>query len=36
VDLKVPRAARDRVPLLTAGGRLAWVGGHRIEHRFRL
>jgi tRNA(Ile)-lysidine synthase len=36
VDLKVPRSARDRVPLLTAGGRLAWVGGHRIEHRFRL
>jgi len=24
------------VPLLTAGGRLAWVGGHRIEDRFRL
>ena len=36
VDLKVPRAARDRVPLLTAAGRLAWVGGHRIEDRFRL
>jgi tRNA(Ile)-lysidine synthase len=36
VDRKVPRAARDRVPLLTAGGRLVWVAGHRIDHDFRL
>ena len=36
VDGKVPRATRDRVPLLTAGGRLVWVAGHRIDHDFRL
>jgi hypothetical protein len=32
----VPRATRDRVPLLTAGGRLVWVAGQRIDHDFRL
>jgi tRNA(Ile)-lysidine synthase len=36
VDGKVPRATRDRVPLLTADGRLVWVAGHRIDHDFRL
>ncbi|MEA2588260.1 MAG: tRNA(Ile)-lysidine synthase, partial [Actinomycetota bacterium] len=36
VDRKVPRAARDRVPLLTAGGHLAWVAGHGIDHDFRI
>ncbi|MEA2589328.1 MAG: tRNA(Ile)-lysidine synthase [Actinomycetota bacterium] len=36
VDGKVPRATRDRVPLLIAGGRLVWVAGHRIDHDFRL
>ena len=36
VDRKVARAARDRVPLLTAGGRLAWVVGHGIDHDFRI
>jgi tRNA(Ile)-lysidine synthase len=36
VDRKVPRAVRDRVPLLTAGGSLAWVAGHGIAHDFRL
>jgi tRNA(Ile)-lysidine synthase len=36
VDRKVPRSARDRVPLLIAGDRLAWVGGVGIDHGFRL
>jgi tRNA(Ile)-lysidine synthase len=36
VDAKVPRAIRDRVPLLTAGARLVWVAGHRIDHEFRI
>jgi len=36
VDGKVPRAIRDRVPLLTADGRLVWVAGHRIAHDFRI
>jgi tRNA(Ile)-lysidine synthase len=29
IDLKVPRWRRDRVPLLLAGGEIAWVVGHR-------
>jgi tRNA(Ile)-lysidine synthase len=36
VDRKVPRMVRDRVPLLTVGGSLAWVAGHGIAHDFRL
>ena len=36
VDSKVPRAIRDRVPLLTADGRLVWVAGHRIDHDVRI
>jgi tRNA(Ile)-lysidine synthase len=36
VDAKVPRATRDRVPLLTAGGRLVWVAGQRIAHDVRI
>ena len=30
VDEKVPRAWRDRVPLVVARGRIAWVVGHRV------
>jgi tRNA(Ile)-lysidine synthase len=30
VDHKVPREWRDRVPLLVAGGRIAWVVGYRV------
>ena len=29
-DAKIPRALRDRVPLLVSGGRIAWVVGYRI------
>ena len=29
-DVKAPREARRRVPLLVAGGRIAWVAGYRI------
>jgi tRNA(Ile)-lysidine synthase len=36
VDRKVARASRDRVPLLTAGGRLVWVAGIGIDHDFRI
>ena len=36
VDLKVPRADRDRVPVLTCGDRVAWVAGHRVDERFKL
>ena len=30
IDRKIPREARDHVPLLTAGGRIAWICGHRV------
>ncbi|MFB3816588.1 MAG: tRNA lysidine(34) synthetase TilS [Candidatus Methylomirabilales bacterium] len=35
VDEKIPRTGRGRVPLLLAGGRIAWVVGHRIAEDFR-
>ncbi|HLI55552.1 MAG TPA: tRNA lysidine(34) synthetase TilS, partial [Actinomycetota bacterium] len=36
VDAKIPRAERDRVPVLTCAGRIAWVAGFRIDDRYRL
>jgi tRNA(Ile)-lysidine synthase len=33
---KVPQAARDRLPLLVAGGRIVWVCGQRIDERCRV
>jgi len=30
INLKIPRAWRDRVPLLTAGDEIAWVCGRRV------
>ncbi|MBI2303252.1 MAG: tRNA lysidine(34) synthetase TilS [Chloroflexi bacterium] len=30
VDAKVPRAWRDRVPLVTGDGRILWVVGWRL------
>lgn len=35
VDAKVPREERGRIPLLLAGGRIAWVVGQRIAEEFR-
>lgn len=35
VDEKVPRQERARIPLLVAGGRIAWVVGRRIAEDFR-
>lgn len=34
VDAKVPRAERDRVPLLVAGDALLWVVGRRVDRRW--
>lgn len=34
VDAKVPRAARDRVPILVAGDEVLWIIGHRIDRRY--
>ena len=36
IDRRVPRAERDRLPLLCVGERIAWVPGVTIEERFRL
>jgi tRNA(Ile)-lysidine synthase len=36
IDRKVPRAERDRVPLLVVDGRIAWVPGITIEDDLRL
>ncbi len=35
VDAKVPRQERGRIPLLLAGGRIAWVVGQRVAEDFR-
>jgi len=36
VDRRVPRARRERIPLLCVGDRIAWVPGVTIDHRFRI
>ena len=35
-DAKVPRTERGRVPLITCGGEIAWVVGHRPDDRFKI
>jgi tRNA(Ile)-lysidine synthase len=34
-DRKVPRAERARVPIVEAGGEIAWVAGLAVDERFR-
>jgi len=36
VDAKVPARERDGIPIVCAGGRIAWVVGHCIDERFAL
>ncbi len=36
VDSGVPRHARHRVPLLVSGDEIVWVGGHRLDDRFKV
>lgn len=36
VDLKIPRQKRAKVPIITAGGMIAWVAPYRIDNRFRI
>jgi len=35
-DEKIARSERDKVPLVTAGGKLVWVAGLRIDDRFKI
>jgi tRNA(Ile)-lysidine synthase len=36
IDRKVPRTARDRIPLVVGPSGIAWVVGQRIGHPYRL
>jgi len=36
IDARVPRAERDRLPLLCVGDEIAWVPGITVNERFRL
>ncbi|HKH47107.1 MAG TPA: tRNA lysidine(34) synthetase TilS, partial [Thermoanaerobaculia bacterium] len=36
IDRRVPEGARDRIPLLCVGERIAWVPGITIDQRFRI
>jgi tRNA(Ile)-lysidine synthase len=35
-DHKVPRSQRHRLPVVVAGGRVAWVAGVAVSDEFRL
>ena len=34
INVKVPRAVRDRLPLIEAGGQIVWVSGFRVGQPF--
>lgn len=34
INAKIPAAWRDRIPLLVAGGQIAWLCGWRVDERF--
>jgi tRNA(Ile)-lysidine synthase len=36
IDLKIPRAERLRIPLVISGDAICWVGGVRIDERFKI
>jgi len=36
IDRKVPRPARERVPLVVSGSRIAWVVGFQIDDRYKV
>jgi tRNA(Ile)-lysidine synthase len=36
MSARVPRAERDRVPLVISAGQIVWVAGHRLDDRFRV
>ncbi len=36
IDHKVPKMDRPRIPLLISGETIAWIGGYRIDERFKI
>lgn len=36
IDSKVPRFRRKKIPIFMSGGKIMWVGGLRIDERFKL
>jgi len=36
IDLKIPRAQRAKIPLVISGDDICWVGGLRIDERFKI
>lgn len=36
VDLKIPRDERDSVPIVEDSGRIVWIGGYRMDERFKI
>ncbi len=36
IDKKVPRAERERIPLVVSGTEIVWVAGHQLGNRFRI
>ena len=36
IDQKVPRHLRGRLPIIEAPEGILWIGGYRIDHRFRV
>jgi tRNA(Ile)-lysidine synthase len=36
VNSKIPRHQKDKIWILRSGGKIAWIIGHRIDHRYRV
>jgi tRNA(Ile)-lysidine synthase len=36
IDGKIPRFLRSRIPIFFSGGEIMWIGGMRIDERFKL
>ncbi|HEX2053839.1 MAG TPA: tRNA lysidine(34) synthetase TilS [Actinomycetota bacterium] len=36
VDAGIPRSERSSVPIVSAGDRIVWVAGHRLDDRFKV
>jgi tRNA(Ile)-lysidine synthase len=36
IDLKIPFESRSLIPLLVSGDRPVWIGGHRIDDRYKV